>query len=299
MTIYKASLSLISLLRKAKAIGGKYLKRWQVSNPKTGKMKWVYKYKPISQRGAHEVTGKTFEKKTGLGKEEHKSAVEKALQSGNRVSLHILRDYPDLVQKYGMSKRLERADKINAKVREIREKNKASEKNANEPVSAADNNSNGEQKNMNALSNDPKTLYTEVRKMYTSLNPFDFVESAKPYLDKIESIGAANFGNFNYRGTIVSEIERVEKLKSAGITKKDLELPSLPSLQGSEKQIPWANQIRKEKLQQFYNTILRNSYSPLRGFNKEKADKIKEKVQNNSAKFWIDNRNTSIDSIIN
>jgi len=124
MTIYKASLNLISLLRKAKAIGGKYLKRWQVSNPKTGKMKWVYKYKPVSQRGAHEVTGKTFEKKTGLGKEEHKNAVEKALQNGNRVSLHILRDYPDLVQKYGMSKRLERADKINAKVREIREKNK-------------------------------------------------------------------------------------------------------------------------------------------------------------------------------
>ena len=124
MTIYKASLNLISLLRKAKTIGGKYLKRWQVSNPKTGKMKWVYKYKPVSQRGAHEVTGKTFEKKTGLGKEAHKAAVEKALQGGNRVSLHILRDYPDLVQKYGMSKRLERADKINAKVREIREKNK-------------------------------------------------------------------------------------------------------------------------------------------------------------------------------
>ena len=116
MTIYKASLNLISLLRKAKTIGGKYLKRWQVSNPRTGKMKWVYKYKPVSQRGAHEVTGKTFEKKTGLGKEAHKAAVEKALQGGNRVSLHILRDYPDLVQKYGMSKRLERADKINANV---------------------------------------------------------------------------------------------------------------------------------------------------------------------------------------
>lgn len=125
MTVYKTSLNLISLLRKAKTIGGKYLKRWQVSNPRTGKMKWVYKYKPVSQRGAHEVTGKTFEKKTGGDRSEHKSAVEKALQSGNRVSLHILRDYPDLVQKYGMGKRLEKADKINAKVKEIREKQSA------------------------------------------------------------------------------------------------------------------------------------------------------------------------------
>ncbi|HMV81478.1 MAG TPA: hypothetical protein PL048_20730, partial [Leptospiraceae bacterium] len=84
-----------------------------------------YKYKPISQRGAHEVTGKTFEKKTGGTQQEHKNAVEKALQNGNRVSLHILRDYPDLIQKYGMGKRLERADKINAKVKEIMEKNQA------------------------------------------------------------------------------------------------------------------------------------------------------------------------------
>ena len=73
-------------LFKAGKVGGKYLKRWQVSNPKTGKMKWVYKYKPMSQRGAHEVTGKTFEKKTGGDRSEHKSAVEKALQNGNRVS---------------------------------------------------------------------------------------------------------------------------------------------------------------------------------------------------------------------
>ena len=100
--------------------GGKYLERKQVANPKTGKMKWVYKYKPVSQRGAHEVTGKTFQKKTGGSGEEHKNAVEKALQSGNRVSLHVLRDYPDLVQKYGFTERLKRAKKISNKVMEIR-----------------------------------------------------------------------------------------------------------------------------------------------------------------------------------
>ena len=56
MTIFQASQNLISILLKGKVIGGKYLKRWQVSNPKTGKMKWVYKYKPVSQRGAHQDT---------------------------------------------------------------------------------------------------------------------------------------------------------------------------------------------------------------------------------------------------
>ena len=132
MTIFQASQNLISILLKGKVIGGKYLKRWQVSNPKTGKMKWVYKYKPVSQRGAHEVTKNKFEKVTKLSGTEHKNAVEKALQSGNRVSLHILRDYPDLVQKYGMSKRLERADKINAKVKEIRGKNQTKAESGND-----------------------------------------------------------------------------------------------------------------------------------------------------------------------
>ena len=50
-------------LFKAGKVGGKYLNRKQVADSRTGKMKWVYKYKPVSQRGAHEVTGKTFEKK--------------------------------------------------------------------------------------------------------------------------------------------------------------------------------------------------------------------------------------------
>ena len=50
-------------LFKAGKVGGKYLNRKQVADSKTGRMKWVYKYKPMSQRGAHEVTGKTFQKK--------------------------------------------------------------------------------------------------------------------------------------------------------------------------------------------------------------------------------------------
>ena len=133
-------------LFKAGKVGGKYLKRWQVSNPKTGKMKWVYKYKPMSQRGAHEVTGKTFEKKTGGDRSEHKSAVEKALQNGNRVSLHVLRDYPDLVQKYGMSKRLERADKISSKVAEIKNYVKS------EPAKTETVNKDSEVKNMDHVS---------------------------------------------------------------------------------------------------------------------------------------------------
>lgn len=120
MNLYNLTHNLIFSLLKGKTLGGKYLSRKQIADSKTGRMKWVYKYKPMSQRGAHEVTGKTFEKKTGIGKEEHKSAVEKALQSGNRVSLHVLRDYPDLVQKYGMGKRLERADKIRAKVQALK-----------------------------------------------------------------------------------------------------------------------------------------------------------------------------------
>ncbi|HNO26704.1 MAG TPA: hypothetical protein PKK94_27235 [Leptospiraceae bacterium] len=107
-------------LFKAGKVGGKYLNRKQVADSRTGKMKWVYKYKPVSQRGAHEVTGKTFEKKTGGSQEEHKNAVEKALQNGSRVSLHILRDYPDLAEKYGMGKRLEQAKKISSKVTEIK-----------------------------------------------------------------------------------------------------------------------------------------------------------------------------------
>ena len=82
----------------------------------------------MSQRGAHEVTGKTFEKKTGGSQEEHKNAVEKALQNGSRVSLHIMRDYPDLAEKYGMGKRLEQAKKISSKVTEIKNSVKSESK---------------------------------------------------------------------------------------------------------------------------------------------------------------------------
>jgi hypothetical protein len=138
LTLLRSHISLF----KAGKVGGKYLNRKQVADSKTGRMKWVYKYKPVSQRGAHEVTGKTFEKKTGGDRSEHKNAVEKALQNGNRVSLHILKDYPDLAEKYGMGKRLEQAKKISSKVTEIKNSVKS------EPAKTETVNKDSEVKNM-------------------------------------------------------------------------------------------------------------------------------------------------------
>lgn len=95
------------------ALGGKYLKRtW------TGK-RWQYEYKPVSQRGAHELTKDRFEKVTKISDSTHKDAIEKALQNGQHVNVRILRAYPDLIKKYGQEKRVEKADRINKKVKEL------------------------------------------------------------------------------------------------------------------------------------------------------------------------------------
>lgn len=102
--------------------GGKYLNRKQVVDRKTGKMRYQYKYKPMQQRAAHEVTRNKFEKVTKLSGDEHKTQIEHALQNGIHVSLHVLRDYPDLAVKYHQQARLAKADKIRAKVKTHKEK---------------------------------------------------------------------------------------------------------------------------------------------------------------------------------
>jgi hypothetical protein len=104
-------------LFKAK-VGGKYLKRWQVTNPRTGKKSWKYKYKPLSQRGAHEITLGKFKKVTKIADETHKAAVEKALQEGHSISMHILKDYPDLIKKYNKSAKVRNFDRISSKVKD-------------------------------------------------------------------------------------------------------------------------------------------------------------------------------------
>lgn len=102
--------------------GGKYLDRKKVVDRKTGKMRYKYKYKPMQQRAAHEVTRNKFEKVTKLSGDEHKNQIEHALQNGIHVSLHVLRDYPDLAVKYHQQARLAKADKIRAKVKTHKEK---------------------------------------------------------------------------------------------------------------------------------------------------------------------------------
>jgi hypothetical protein len=117
-------------LFKAK-VGGKYLKRWQVTNPRTGKKSWKYKYKPLSQRGAHEITLGKFKKVTKIADETHKAAVEKALQEGHSISMHILKDYPDLIKKYNKSAKVRNFDRISAKVKEIKQKVESARKESN------------------------------------------------------------------------------------------------------------------------------------------------------------------------
>lgn len=112
---------MLYLILKAKQ-GGKYLNRKQVVDRKTGKMRYQYKYKPMQQRAAHEVTRGKFEKVTKLSGDEHKNQIEHALQNGIHVSLHVLRDYPDLAVKYHQQARLAKADKIRAKVKTHKEK---------------------------------------------------------------------------------------------------------------------------------------------------------------------------------
>ena len=112
---------MLYLILKAKQ-GGKYLDRKKVVDRKTGKMRYKYKYKPMQQRAAHEVTRGKFEKVTKLSGDEHKNQIEHALQNGIHVSLHVLRDYPDLAVKYHQQARLAKADKIRAKVKTHKEK---------------------------------------------------------------------------------------------------------------------------------------------------------------------------------
>lgn len=112
---------MLYLILKAKQ-GGKYLDRKKVVDRKTGKMRYKYKYKPMQQRAAHEVTRGKFEKVTKLSGDEHKNQIEHALQNGIHVSLHVLRDYPDLAVKYHQQARLAKADKIRAKVKASKEK---------------------------------------------------------------------------------------------------------------------------------------------------------------------------------
>lgn len=114
---------MLYFILKAKQ-GGKYLDRKRVVDKKTGKMVWGnYKYKPMQQRAAHEVTRGKFEKVTKLSGDEHKNQIEHALQNGIHVSLHVLRDYPDLAVKYHQQARLAKADKIRAKVKASKVKN--------------------------------------------------------------------------------------------------------------------------------------------------------------------------------
>jgi len=268
-------------------------------------MKWVYKYKPISQRGAHEVTGKTFEKKTGLGKEEHKNAVEKALQSGNRVSLHVLRDYPDLVQKYGMSKRLERADKINAKVREIREKNKADEKNANETVPAAENSSKGEHNKMNRT----YFLFDEGSKPNPMWEMKFDTERNQYYVENTDrGLGSAA----GYYSHLVDNSDKpVTKFSVASKYDLDNEQKAADEIYdwtGSEKQIAWAKKIRDTKIKQIKNFLLgaEAEYKPS-GKRGIPGESYKDKILNlrknffdlasfKDARFWINNRDNNPES---
>ena len=123
-------------------VGGKYLKRWQVTDPRTGKNKWVYKYKPISQRGAHEITKDRFRKVTKIADETHRAAVEKALQDGHSISMRILKDYPDLVQEYNKTAKVRNFDRISAKVKEAKQKVESAKQEPkqtdNEKISAKD-----------------------------------------------------------------------------------------------------------------------------------------------------------------
>lgn len=116
-------------------VGGKYLKRWQVTDPRTGRKKWAYKYKPISQRGAHEITKDRFRKVTKIADETHRAAVEKALQDGHSISMRILKDYPDLVQKYNKTAKVRNFDRISAKAKEAKQKEESARQESKEVVS--------------------------------------------------------------------------------------------------------------------------------------------------------------------
>nr|DAP82251.1 MAG TPA: hypothetical protein [Caudoviricetes sp.] len=81
--------------------------------------------------------------------------------------------------------------------------------------------------------------------------------------------------------------EQTEKAKESN---KDL-----PSLNGTEKQIAWAESIRAEKIKQLKQTIDKNINKEGELF--EKFEKIvnDEVINNTSAKYWIDNRDKTFD----
>jgi hypothetical protein len=64
----------------------------------------------------------------------------------------------------------------------------------------------------------------------------------------------------------------------------------LPELKGSEKQVAWANKIRKEKIEEFEKekpAIRKGAGDDFAEFLNEFADKY---YKNNSASWWIDHR---------
>lgn len=103
---YDIAILKAALIEVYKARPTKYLSKKKVKN------KWVYKYKPDSQKGAHELTKKKFEKKTGITDDTHKEQVKKALENGHHVNVLILKDYPDLAEKFGQKNRIEKHLKI-------------------------------------------------------------------------------------------------------------------------------------------------------------------------------------------
>jgi hypothetical protein len=191
------------LILKAKQ-GGKYLSRKEIVNRKTGKKSYQYKYKPLQQRAAHEVTRNKFEKVTKLSGDEHKNQIERALQNNIPVSLHVLRDYPDLAKKYNQGHRIEQADKISARV-------KASKKSSQVPNSPTENKGREEKKmemtreetlaylkkNQEAYSKKPNQLKEgfDSNKIYEILPKYSIEELRKldyPELRKIAGMGYRN-----------------------------------------------------------------------------------------------------------
>ena len=167
-------------LFKAK-VGGKYLKRWQVTNPRTGKKSWKYKYKPLSQRGAHEITLGKFKKVTKIADETHKAAVEKALQEGHSISMHILKDYPDLIKKYNKSAKVAKFDHLKSKVKDAMSK-RAKPETVSEPAKP-------EPVNVQSEPVKPKSSSPELDKARAELNPKQKWISLKAILNKAQKSG--------------------------------------------------------------------------------------------------------------
>jgi len=214
--------------------GGKYLDRKKVVDRKTGKMRYKYKYKPMQQRAAHEVTRNKFEKVTKLSGDEHKNQIEHALQNGIHVSLHVLRDYPDLITKYHQQARLAKADKIRAKVKAHKEKERMErEVRLNTPE---------------GLKNNPIKLEAErmmkedglIKDVPVSDNSNSLKKLASEYVDMKESSQVSNPSTEN-KG---SEEKKMETVKWQDVIK----------LKGSDKQIKYAKDLLATKNNEQYST---------------------------------------------